>query len=208
MRYTVWLLVMALNLHAVVAGASSVVAVNEEQVRSWNQFFQELVTLQQREHARYELRVEQRSGEYGGEMAKGYGFVERRYFDQASGTQVSLELRDRDHPDRLQRLEVAVLDADGAVTREYSATYLPWARNAPIVTTVNFHHRGGGVAAFRQFDASGALQYEQCNGQFAGRPVALSLEYPEIRPPVTQSAVYAHCFRTLPQGAGRLLRPQ
>ena len=171
---------------------------DEDQVKTWNRFADTVYALHERMLATHETRSTEEAGRYGGEFAKRFGFRETSYYDAKSNRLLSRVRRDRDKPDNLHIVEVFVYDASGRLARDFSFIYLPWARNAPIRTFINLHHHSEGLHAYRQFDASGNLLYENCEGKFSGREVKISLEDFQIKPDVTSTQTYKSCFAKIP----------
>lgn len=205
----------ATRLSALVLGALPAVAlpatvameVNQEQVRQWNRFAQALFELHEKAVASHEVRESEEAGRHGGEFAGRYSFREVSYHDAKSGRLLSRIRRGTDSPDKIQMIDVFIYDPSGRVTRDYTAIYLPWARNAPIRTYINLHQYQDGLHGFRQFDASGNRLYEQCRGKYSGGQVDLSLEDYRIDENITATTAYRACFGKLPATADNYLTP-
>jgi tetratricopeptide (TPR) repeat protein len=79
---------------------------------------------------------------------------------------------------------------------------------------VNLHGYNDGLEAFRQFDASGELLYEQCRGNDVSGLVNLALEpwdlpyQPGNGGNEASLAAYNRCFETVPRTATRYLDPR
>jgi hypothetical protein len=194
------------------AWASSVeikqIEVDEDHVTSWNQFAGEVYALHQRQIAGRAIRQTAVTGEYGGTAASGYGYTETSYYDAGSGLLLSRVRVDRDRPKVLHIVEVFIYDEQGRVARDFASIYLPWSQNAPMRTMINVHHYNQALHAYRQFDASGEIVYEQCKGTLAGTQVDISLEQQEINSHSTASDAYQACFRGVQQTAGLYRIPQ
>lgn len=187
--------------------ASVPMGVNEEQVRQWNRFAETLVELHKKAIAGREIRESEETGRHGGELAKRFTYREVSYHDVKSGRLLSRIRRETSNPENIQVIDVFMYDASGRVIRDYTAIYLPWARNAPIRTYINLHQYLDGLHGFRQFDASGNRLYEQCRGKFSGSDIDLSLEDYRIDSKVTQTDAYRACFGKLPDTAEKYLIP-
>jgi hypothetical protein len=181
--------------------------VDVDQVTSWNQFANRVYDLHLRQIAGREIRQTEVTEVYSGTAARGYAYTETNYHDARTGLLLSRVRVNRDRPKELQIVEVYIHDQQGRVMRDFAAIYLPWARNAPISTLINVHQYNNDLHAYRQFDASGNLIYEQCNGKYAGKQVEISLEQYEIRPPATATDAYQKCFMGLQGKAGAYLLP-
>jgi hypothetical protein len=108
----------------------------------------------------------------------------------------------------LHSIEVYFYDDQGRVIRDYSATYLPEHRNAPIQTLVALHGYSNGLHAFRTFDASGVRIYEVCRGTYDGQAVDIALDEvemgTELQNPdsIMKTDTYRACFSTVPVNSG------
>jgi hypothetical protein len=182
--------------------------IDEEHSRTWNRFAEQVVALHRQQLAGREVRVEERVGNYGGEMAKRYRFREASYYEAGSGRLLSRVRTDRDRPEEVQIAEVYLHDDDGRVRRDYAFVYLPWARGAPVRTFVSLHGYRNGLHAYRQFDATGNTLYEYCDGALDGRPVRIALPEERIGAVPGDAEAYRRCFAGLPEMAGAFLTPQ
>ena len=136
-------------------------------------------------------------------------YREESYFDAETGRLLSRVQWERERPANLHAIEIYFYDEAGRVRRDYSATFLPVHRNAPIQTLVNLHHHDKDLHSFRQFDASGDRIYEQCRGVHFDEKVDLSIPDPLVGTPrsVLESEAYVACFGFLPASADDALDP-
>jgi len=144
--------------------------------------------------ARHDTRVEEKSGQYEGSAAAGYRYRESTHIDTATGRRLSRIVRDADRPDAIHSAEVNVYDDAGRLVRSYISIALPWAPQLPVRTWINLHHYHGELHSYRQFDLSGAVSYEFCEGKLDGSRVKLSLDGSDIGPAVTRLPAYRACF--------------
>ena len=209
MRTICLFLVFLLPLPAISADGRNMVddMVDVERQRIWNRFAGQVFDLHRVQLARHTVRIEKRFGEYGGESGKGYHFRETSYFDAGSGRLLSRVRTDRHRRDELQIVDVYVYDAEGRLQRDYSFTFLPWGRAAPLQTLINLHDRTAGLHAYRQYDASGNLLHEFCEGSLAGRQVRIVIWEDEPGKAVVDTDTYRQCFAGLPEHAGVDLVP-
>lgn len=201
------LLFTAIPVPGTASSTSMAMDVNQEQVRQWNRFAETLVELHRKGIANREIRESEETGRHGGDFAGRFTYREVSYHDAKSGRLLSRIRRGEDNPDKIQMIDVFVYDASGRIVRDYTAIYLPWARNAPIRTFINLHQFHEGLHAFRQFDASGNRLYEQCRGKLSGNAIDLSLEDYRIDSKVTETGSYRACFGKLPDTAESYLIP-
>jgi hypothetical protein len=181
--------------------------VNEEQIRAWNRFANTLIELHKQGLAGREIETSETAGRHGGEFANRFTYREVSYYDAKNGRLLSRIRREDNKPENIQMIDVFVYDSSGRVIRDYTAIYLPWARNAPIRTFINLHQYENGLHGFRQFDASGNRLYEQCRGKLSGTEVNLSLEDYQVDSRIMESAAYRACFTKLPETPERYLIP-
>ena len=181
----------------------------QQEVDAWNKYAQSLLDLHNMKIANTAHTLERGSDRYGGEYAEDYRFLEEFYYSRDNKRLLShIRWHDRQKQD-LHTIEVFIYDSEGRLVRDYAAAYLPYERNAPFQTLVNFHHYAYGIHAYRQFDANGEVLFEKCQGKYKG--VALSLALEDYEMPdnlIDASPEYLHCFSGLPQSAGKHLDPR
>jgi len=210
MRTTLVFLVFFVSPPVFAAEGRNVVddIVDTEHQRTWNRFAKQVYDLHRAQLARHTVRIEKQFGEYGGESGKGYHFRETRFFDAVSGRLLGRVRTNRDDPDELQNVDVYLYDHEGRVLRDYSFTFLPWGRAAPLQTLINLHDYPAGLHAYRQFDASGKTLNEFCEGMIAGHRIRIVVWEDEIGNVVEDAEAYRHCFAGLPATAGVYRTPQ
>lgn len=186
-----------------------------QQIKAWNRFSESIYLLHKWLISQQPIRTEESSGGYrqGGYLGGPDFYREVKYINAENGRVLSQIQWVKDKPDTIHTIEIYLYDGDGQVRLDYLAAYLPGFRNAPVQTLINFHAYTDGLHAFRQFDASGELIYEQCMGDhFSGR-VNISLEDDDLMSPSGEDAklmaseAYTACFGTLPSTAGKYLDP-
>lgn len=184
--------------------------VDEQEVRAWNLFAKRLYTLHQAIIARHKVRTET---SHGGFAHQPDIYIETRYYDKQSNRLLSRIQRMKDNPDLVEEIAVNIYNVQGRLIRDYLSAYLPYNRNAPIQTLINLHAYHGALHGYRQFDASNIRIYEQCQGQYRGKAVMISLEQDELAPGPYQdkdtvnSPAYKACFAGLPLTARPYLNP-
>ena len=215
-RTLLFLLLAAIGLipaTSVNADQQSEVQVNNQQVRTWNAFASALYEVHQHLVNTHDVRSEQRIGGYGGVSAGEDFYRELRTYDTKSGRLLSQIRWETAHPDRIHTIEVFIYDNSGRLVRDYAAAYMPVFHNAPFQTLINLHSYNQDLHAYRQFDASDALIYEQCTGRLLGQTVNISLDEDQI--PTDASSIadarmrraYGACFAALPTSAQPYLNP-
>ena len=141
-------------------------------------------------------------------------YHETRYHNKQTGRLLSRIQRESNNLEYIHLIEVFIYDDQGKLKRDYMAAYLPEFHNAPVQTLINFHYQDDELKAFRQFDASGNRIYEQCEGDYFGESVMLSLDEHEIPqvggvlPGYISSDLYLACFNHLPAMAGKYTDPK
>ena len=213
--FPVLLLVAGLVPIASLSGADrqSSLEVNNQQVQAWNGFVTALYRLHQHLVKTYDVRSQERIGGYGGVSAGANFYKETRTYDTETGKLLSQIRWETAHPDRIHTIEVFIYDESGRLVRDYAAAYMPVFRNAPFQTLINLHYYNQGLHAYRQFDASDVLIYEQCKGRLLDQTVNISWD--EDRIPVDAANIadtrlrraYQACFAALPTSAQPYLNP-
>lgn len=160
-------------------------------------FHRAVYALHERQIARHSHRVEERAGDYEGSAAAGYRYRESTYIDTVTGRRLSRIERNADNADAIHSAEVSVFGDDGRLARGYISISLPWAPLTPVRTWINLHHYNGRLHSFRQFDLSGDVNYEFCEGELDGKHVRISLDGSDIGPATTGNAAYRACFEGL-----------
>jgi hypothetical protein len=195
------------------ADKQSSVQVNDQQVHAWNVFASSLYELHQHLVKTHDVRSQQRIGGYGGVSAGVNFYKELRTYDSKSGKLLSQIRWETAHPDRIHTIEVFIYDESGRLVRDYAAAYMPVFHNAPFQTLINLHYYNQDLHAYRQFDASDVLIYEQCKGRLLDQPVDISLDEERIPadaasiPDTRMRRTYSACFAALPTSARPYLNP-
>ena len=181
---------------------------DKQQVNGWTQFFNSLVNT----HRWYEQNHSLRQVSTEGGYATDPGFYrEVSYYDEDSNRLLSRIRWVKDRPEVIHMIEIFMYDKQGRVSRDYLAAYLPGYRNAPVQTLINFHEYNDELHAYRQFDASGALIYEQCRGRYFNEDIMLSIEEHEFEDYQDEKSdsfeTYLACFEMLPKELGQYMHP-
>jgi len=145
---------------------------NKSHVSKWNKFANDVFKLHEILIKDKEIETKVRIGGYSN-FPKFY--KETIYTDKKSGKVISIIQMEVKKPKNLHVAEVYVRDAKGRVIRDFSVTYLPYGRNAPVQTLINLHGYSGKMHGFRQFDVSGDLIYEHCLGEYKGKKYQIRL---------------------------------
>ena len=181
---------------------------DSQQVTGWNRFFESLVKTHQWYAQTYSIK---QTSSLGGYANNPEFYREVSYYNRQNERLLSRIRWVKDKPDLMHMIEVFIYDDKGRVSRDYLAAYLPEFRNAPIQTLINIHYYNDGLHAFRQFDASGALIYEQCKGRYFNEDIMLSIDEDEFYQYRDESSdsydTYIACFEMLPREAGQYLKP-
>ena len=182
---------------------------DNQHVRSWNAFADNVYQLHQKLSQVDGVSTKTRIGGYAG-MPEFYR-EERFYIGERLISKVQWE---KAQENVLHSIEVFIHDDQGRVIRDYTAAYLPTYRNAPTQTLISLHRYHDQLHAFRTFDASGYRIIERCTGQLEGREVNILLDEDEIDAAlgdpksIMASAEYQACFGDLQVEAGKYLLPQ
>lgn len=156
-------------------------------------FHRAVYALHEQQIAQQPIRTEEEGGSYEGAAAARYRYVDTRYFDASNGRLLSRVRRDAAAPELVHIVEVNVYE-NGKLVRDFGSITLPWAPLRPVRTFINLHHYNGGLHSFRQYDFFGQVGYEMCEGEFAGKPVRISLDGSDINEKTAAGAPYKACF--------------
>ncbi len=177
-------------------------------VTNWNRFANNLHVLHKELVKNKQVRIESSVGGYA-DQPKFY--QEKKYYDKSNGKLISIIQTEMKKPNLLHVAEIFIRDKNGKVIRDYSVTYLPYARNAPVQTLINLHGYSAGMHGFRQFDVSGDLIYENCVGTYKGKKYNIRLFEddlinggPEIDK-IMAAGPYKACFKSVGNSAKKFI---
>ncbi len=178
--------------------------VDLEHIKTWNRFTDSLYQLHQQQLKKHTIYTTSNSGGYP--THKDY-YTEVRYFDKDSKKLLSVIQWEKINKNNIHTIEIYTYDDQGRVLRDYLSAYLPQFRNAPIQTLINLHYYNDQLHSFRQFDASSALIYEQCEGYFFDQKVLLSIDEDEFNSDIIDTEEYLACFNNFPSTIGKYFNP-
>lgn len=188
-----------------VAQEQGIARVDNDRALQWNTFAARLIEAHRQRIAAEPVTMTERIGGYAG-LPNFYR--EEIYRTGPPDRIIARVFWEREKPNRLHAIELFFHDAKGRLSVDYRAAYLARFRNAPIQTYVNVHQIDSDLRAYRQFDASGNIIYEQCRGDHFGDAVELDLEEGWVPPPERVSTeLYVSCFGDLPLHADAFLDP-
>lgn len=179
-------------------------------VKIWNQFADNLYQFHQYQIKHHPIRTEEETGGYQG-MPDFYREV--RYYDKDNNRLLSRIQWETANPKQIHVIEVYVFNEQGQLKSDYLAAFLPGFRNAPVQTLINLHYQNEEVHSYRQFDASGARIYEQCQGKVLGDPVTIHLDEDDFYSDNAQiiktlnGEAYLYCFEYLPTNVEPYMSP-
>lgn len=202
-----------LPLTGVVSSADSgeTMKVDSDHVNTWNQFSDKVIELHQQQIAGKEIVTTETLGGY---YSNPDFYREVTYTDKATGRVLSIIQWEKDHPDNVHSIEVFVYNEAGKLVRDYSASYLPGSRHAPVQTLINLHNYNGRLHAFRQFDVTRDVIYEYCKGEYQGKKHELRLFEEDLvaadydSRQLLKSPIYKACFSGLQADIGKYIEPQ
>ena len=173
-----------------------------------NEFVAKLVTLQLHEITNQPVVKQSRTGGYANYPDF---YLEDTYLYKGTDRVLSVVQHEKLSPENLHSIEVYRYDQQGRVIRDYSASFLPNARKAPVQTLISLHVYNGDYHAFRTFDAFGTRIYERCE---QGDTVVMHFDEEAIEnmmdgsSSVAKTDLYQACFKNLALTAGAYLTPQ
>ncbi len=201
-------LCVVLSLFATIQGVDAdTLHVSQQRINVKNDFVANLVKLQQQEIAKQSVNKRTRTGGYANYPNF---YLEDTYFYKNTDRVLSVVQYEKLSPDNLHSIEVHLYDHQGRVVRDYSASYLPNARKAPVQTLISLHVYNGDYHAFRTFDAFGTRLYERCE---QGDSIAMHLDEEAIADiihgssSVAKTDLYQACFKNLAETATEYLIP-
>lgn len=208
-----WLLFLGLLLWSSVhaEALSEKLGEDEAQDQRWNQFVEDVHALHLRQLQGREIAEHSKIGGYATD--KDF-YIQVEYIDKSTGWLLSRIRWEREQPENMHAIEVFIYDNKGRVIRDYGATYLPHYRHAPLQTIIALHNYNYDLHAFRVFDASAVLTYEQCQGDYKSKPVKIRLDEDDLAiarsqtSGVMQSEEYQACFANLTQDVTPYLRAE
>lgn len=181
---------------------------DKSHVYTWNKFADDLYKLHQSMVKKHQTEVVTRIGGYSN-YPKFY--QEKKYINKANGKVISIVQNEIRKPNRLHVIEVYIRNKSGNVVRDYGATYLPNGHNAPVQTLINLHGYSQGMHGFRQFDVSGDVIYEYCEGKYKGKKYAFRLFEDDLVngggdiDKIMRSAPYKACFKSVANNVKKLI---
>ena len=215
-RYVIKVLLL-LMLVSTVSAYENLSTTENEHARTWKSFADKVYKLHDRQLAGRSIRTTSTPGGY---MNHPDSYVEKSYFDEATGLLLSRIKWLTEQPDSVHVIEVFVYDEQHRLQRDYTVAYvaafyrhIESGMDIPNQALVNLYNHNGGLKAFRSFDASGTFVYEACLGEYEGRPVDISLDDEEgydsgaNSSSFLNSKEYQACFDGMPAKAGVYLNP-
>jgi tetratricopeptide (TPR) repeat protein len=179
---------------------------NRSQVDHLNAFAAELLQVIEHWQSTGRLKISERPGGYAGMPDL---FVEKEYRDGADDRLLGRVRWLREQPDQAQMIEVFVYGDRGRLIVDYYVSYLVGHRNAPMYALVNLHQSDDSLQAFRQYDVFGEKLFENCRGDYFGKPVDFSINEIDTSISIDQveEDLYVSCFGFLPSSPGDYLHP-
>ncbi len=156
-------------------------------------FHRAVYALHEQQIAQREIRVVEEKGKYEGVAAAGYRYVDTGYYDSVNGLLLSRVRRDAAMPEYVHSVEVYIYE-NGRLVRDFGSITLPWAPTQPVRTFINLHHYNDKLHSLRQYNFFGQVGYESCKGEWAGKPVRISLDESDINTASTGTPEYKACF--------------
>lgn len=178
--------------------------VDLQHIKTWNKFTNSLYLLHQQQLKKYKIHSTSVTGGYP--EYEDY-YTETRYFDKKTNKLLSVIQWEKENKNTIHSIEVYKYNAQGQLIRDYLSAYLPRFRNAPIQTLINIHAYNDKLHSYRQYDASGALIYEQCQGDFFNQKILLSIDEDEFYSNDDEAEEYIACFNQLPTTVGKYINP-
>lgn len=196
--------------HAAGEDRSQTMKEDKTHVNQWNKFADACLQSHKRRISQNKIVTKNRKGGYYG-RPNFYNEITYKHAD--TGKMLSRVQWEAANPEVVHVIELFDYDDKGRIQRDYTAAYLPGARNAPVQTLASFHIYNDDLHAFRSFDANREAVFERCSGTLSGKSVSISLEDYEIEDvrnginPLAGSPAYQACFKGMPLKPGEDLLP-
>ncbi len=157
-------------------------------------FHKAVYALHEKLIAQHSVRTTEETGKYNGVAAGGERYLITSYYDTVTGIFLSRIQRNAVNPSEIHISEVNIYDDKGKLIRDYFTSAPPWRPNYPSHAYINLHHYNGKLHSWRQFEITGEVNYESCDGELDGKQVRISLDWTDIKPGNTSSPEYHACF--------------
>lgn len=191
-----WIVASVFLTHAAEAGPSR------------TEFHQRVYQLHEKQIAQHTVRTEETTDDYNGLAAKGYSYLNTRYFDTQTGLLLSRIRRDAKAPEFIHIAEVNIYDANGRLIRDFVSAAPPWKPLHPAIAYINLHQYNGQLHSYRQFELDGQVNYEFCEGQLNGKAVRLSIDWRDMNKQTLSTPEYLACFDGMSGDWKRYTTPQ
>lgn len=201
-----------LGVYTACADSGSISSDLQKRYARLNGFVENLYSLHKKRIENRLYYEKESIGGYGGQTDNLRYYKELKYFDKESDWLLSIIKWERKNPDNIHMIDVYIYDDENRILREYSATYLPSRRAAPLETLITRHYYRDDLHSFREYDASDILIYEQCNSIKEPANIYFALHYEDI--PDTYKEIekdqqdrYRACFDHADKSAGPFTNP-
>ena len=207
------LLVMCL-LSAGAVQADSVLSVPanfKNETQRWNRFADDLYTLHKKRIDGKSLEIKERMGGY---FRQKNFYKEQSFYDKKTGRLLSRILWEARKPENIHVIQVFFYDKKGRPKYDYAASFRIADHDDPSTTEISLFDYPKGLRAFRQFNASNEIIYEDCEGKWKGKPVSIKLdvvdleEYRDEPNTIMTTLQYSACFGRLPKTVVNYMPPK
>ena len=204
-------LLVLLPVQVMAASNQEVMKEDKTHVDNWNNFSDQLLALHKKQIARFDIKQTEKSGGYADHPDF---YNEIKYQDKKSGNLISEVQWEKKNPGNVHSMQVYVYDDKGRIVRDYGVAFLPFNRNAPIQTLINIHGYNKKMHAFKQFDGSGDVIYQFCEGSFNGKEAQMRLFEDDLvatdydARQLVKSPLYKACFNGISDQLGKYIKPQ
>lgn len=171
------------------------------------EFHRAVYALHEQQIAKHKIRTEETTGNYKGLAAEGYSYRLTSYFDAETGRLLSRVQRDLERPQTIHSVEINIYDEKGRVVRDFLTVAMPWEPEHPASAYINLHQYNGGLHSWRQFELTGEVNYEFCEGELNGKRVRISLYWDDIDKNVTSTPEYKACFDGMRNDCQQYIKP-
>jgi len=183
---------------------------DSEAVR-WNRFADDLYVLHKKQIAGKSLEIKERLGGY---FRQDNFYKEQSFYDKQTGKLLSLIQWETKNPKNIHVIQVFIYDNKGRLQHDYAASFRVGDHDDPATTEISIFSYSKGLRAFRQFNASNEITYEDCEGKWKGKPVNIKLDVLDLEEfrdepnTIMTTPQYSACFGALPKIATKYLSPK
>lgn len=183
----------------------------KSEAQRWNRFADNVYALHKKQINGKSLEIKERVGGY---FRQKNFFKEQSFYDKKTGKLLSLIQWETRNPKNIHVIQVFFYDKEGRPKRDYAASFRIADHDDPSATEISLFNYPKGLRAFRQFNASNEIIYEDCEGKWKGKPVSIKLDVVDLEEfrdepeTIMTTPQYSACFGRLPKTVANYMPPK